>query len=48
LADVTRMFYEDYGAIPIIHMPLNYGLAAELQWEPRLDGFILLKEMKLT
>ncbi len=47
LADVTRMYYEDYGSIPIIHMPLNYGLAAELTWEPRLDGFILLKEMKL-
>lgn len=48
LADVTRMFYEDYGAIPIIHMPLNYGLAANVEWKPRLDGFILLKEMKLT
>ena len=47
LADVTRMYYEDYGSIPVIHMPLNYGLAAELTWEPRLDGFILLKEMKL-
>ena len=47
LAEVTRMYYEDYGSIPIIHMPLNYGLAAELTWEPRLDGFILLKEMKL-
>jgi peptide/nickel transport system substrate-binding protein len=48
LADVTRMYYEDYGSIPIIHMPLNYGLAAELTWEPRLDGFILLKEMSLS
>jgi peptide/nickel transport system substrate-binding protein len=48
LAEVTRMFYEDYGAIPVIHMPLNYGLAANLTWEPRLDGFMLLKEMSLT
>jgi peptide/nickel transport system substrate-binding protein len=48
LADVTRMYYEDFGSIPIIHMPLNYGLAAELTWEPRLDGFILLKEMSLS
>jgi len=48
LAEVTRMYYEDYGAIPIIHMPLNYGLAETLEWEPRLDGFILLKEMRLT
>lgn len=47
LADVTRMYYEDYGSIPIIHMPLNYGLAAELHWTPRLDGFMLVKEMTL-
>lgn len=43
--EITRMFYEDYAAIPVIHMPLFYGLAANLVWEPRLDGFMLLKEM---
>jgi peptide/nickel transport system substrate-binding protein len=48
LEEVTAMYYEDYGAIPIIHMPLNYGLAANLEWLPRLDGFVLLKEMKYT
>jgi peptide/nickel transport system substrate-binding protein len=48
LEEVTRMYYEDYGAIPIIHMPLNYGLAANLEWTPRLDGFVLVKEMKYT
>jgi hypothetical protein len=34
--------------VPVIYMPLNYGLAAELQWAPRLDAFMLLKEMTLT
>jgi peptide/nickel transport system substrate-binding protein len=48
LQEVTRMYYEDYGSIPIIHMPLNYGLADTLTWTPRLDGFMLLKEMKLS
>lgn len=48
LEAVTAMYYEDYGAIPIIHMPLNYGLAANLEWTPRLDGFVLVKEMKYT
>jgi peptide/nickel transport system substrate-binding protein len=48
LAEVTRMYYEDYGAIPILHMPLNYGLAANLEWTPRLDGFVLIKEMRYT
>src|SRR5680860_1554735 len=48
LAAVTQMYYEDFGAIPIIHMPLNYGLTDTVAWTPRLDGFILLKEMELT
>ncbi len=48
LQEVTRMYYEDYGAIPVIHMPLNYGLSEDLQWQPRLDGFMLIKEMKLA
>ena len=48
LQEVTRMYYEDYGSIPIIHMPLNYGLAANLEWTPRLDGFMLIKEMRLA
>jgi peptide/nickel transport system substrate-binding protein len=48
LQEVTKIFYEDYGAIPIIHMPLNYGLAENLEWEPRLDGFMLLKGLKLA
>lgn len=43
--EVTRVFYEDYAAVPIIHMPLFYGLAANLNWEPRLDAFMLVKEM---
>ncbi|CAA9553647.1 MAG: ABC transporter, substrate-binding protein (cluster 5, nickel/peptides/opines) [uncultured Thermomicrobiales bacterium] len=48
LAEVTRMYYEDYGSIPILHMPLNYGLAANLEWTPRLDGFMLVKEMSYS
>lgn len=48
LQEVTRMYYEDYGSIPVIHMPLNYGLAEGVEWQPRLDGFILLKEMQLS
>jgi peptide/nickel transport system substrate-binding protein len=45
---VQQMFYDAYAAVPVIHMPLNYGLAANLQWTPRLDAFMLLKEMTLT
>ena len=48
LQAVTKMFYDNYGAVPVMHMDLNYGLSKSLQWKPRLDGFMLLKEMKLT
>ena len=48
LAAVTKMYYDAYASVPVIHMPLNYGLAANLEWEPRLDAFMLLKEMTLT
>ena len=45
---ITKMFYDDYAAVPIIHMPLFYGLAANLNWEPRLDAFMLIKEMSYS
>jgi peptide/nickel transport system substrate-binding protein len=47
-AEVTKMYYDDYAAIPIIHMPLFYGLAENLTWTPRLDAFMLIKEMTLA
>jgi peptide/nickel transport system substrate-binding protein len=48
LAEVTKMYYDAYASVPVIHMPLNYGLAAELTWKPRLDAFMLMKEMTLA
>jgi ABC-type transport system substrate-binding protein len=45
---ITKMFYDDYAAVPIIHMPLFYGLAENLNWEPRLDAFMLVKEMSYS
>lgn len=48
LAAVTKLFYDGYGTVPVIYMPLNYGLAAGLTWTPRLDAFMLLKEMTLA
>lgn len=48
LAAVTKMYYDAYASVPVIYMPLNYGLSEDLQWEPRLDAFMLLKEMSFT
>ncbi len=47
LRAVTKMFYDDYGAVPVIHMDLNFGLSKTFVWKARLDGFMLVKEMKL-
>ena len=48
LAVVQKMYYDAYASVPVIHMPLNYGLSGNLQWTPRLDAFMLLKEMTLS
>jgi peptide/nickel transport system substrate-binding protein len=48
LAETTAAFMERIPVIPIVHLPLFYGLAADLNWEPRLDGFMLVKEMSYS
>ncbi len=48
LAATTAAFMEQIPVIPIVHLPLFYGLAADLNWAPRLDGFMLVKEMSYT
>jgi peptide/nickel transport system substrate-binding protein len=48
LAAVTEAFMAQIPVIPIVHLPLFYGLATDLVWEPRLDGFMLVKEMSYS
>ena len=48
LAEVTAAYMEHIPVIPIVHLPFFYGLAANLNWTPRLDGFMLVKEMSYT
>jgi hypothetical protein len=48
LAEVTAAYMKEIPVIPIVHLPLFYGLAADLSWKPRLDGFMLVKEMSVT
>lgn len=45
LQGVTHILYDKYGLIPIVHLELNYGAAREIDWQPRLDAFMLVKEM---
>jgi peptide/nickel transport system substrate-binding protein len=48
LAATTAAFMEQIPVVPIVHLPFFYGVAADLNWEPRLDAFMLVKEMSYT
>jgi peptide/nickel transport system substrate-binding protein len=48
LAATTAAFMERIPVIPIVHLPFFYGVAADLNWQPRLDAFMLVKEMSYT
>jgi peptide/nickel transport system substrate-binding protein len=48
LAEVTAAFMERIPVIPIVHLPFFYGVAADLNWKPRLDAFMLVMEMSYT
>jgi len=48
LQAITQTFYDAYAAIPVIHMDLIHGASKRLQWTPRIDGFLLVKEMGLS
>ena len=48
LAATTAAFMEHIPVIPIVHLPFFYGVAADLNWQPRLDAFMLVKEMSYT
>ncbi|MDQ3226507.1 MAG: ABC transporter substrate-binding protein [Chloroflexota bacterium] len=48
LAATTAAFMAEIPVIPIVHLPFFYGLAADLNWAPRLDGFMLVKEMSYS
>ncbi len=48
LAATTGEYMAHIPVIPIVHLPFFYGLAADLVWEPRLDGFMLVKEMSYS
>jgi peptide/nickel transport system substrate-binding protein len=47
-AEITRVFQEGFSVIPIVHLAFFYGTTEDLVWEPRLDGFMLVKEMAYT
>lgn len=48
LQEIAAILLEEMAIVPIGHPNVRYGMADRLDWEHRLDGFILLKEMTLN
>jgi peptide/nickel transport system substrate-binding protein len=43
--EIGAILYEDVPFVPIEHRVINYGMVEDLVWTPRLDRFMLVKEM---
>jgi peptide/nickel transport system substrate-binding protein len=47
LAEIAEYVYEQVPVVPVGQPAFNFGLSDRIEWKPRFDGFILLKEMSL-
>ena len=45
--DIAKYIHDQYYTIPIGHPNFYYGVSAKVDWKPRLDAFVMVKEMKL-
>jgi len=48
LQQIDDYTYQQVPIVPIGQPNFFYGIAQNLSWSPRLDGFLLIKEMKLS
>lgn len=47
-AQVTKKANEHYYLVPLLNMQDIYGFSQRLEWAPRVDAKLLVKEMKVT
>jgi len=47
LQEIAAFIYNDYGIVPVGQPSFFFGLGDRIEWAPRADGFILLKEISL-
>lgn len=45
--EAVKLYRDDAGALFLVNVENIYGLSERLQWQPRLDGKILFKEMSV-
>jgi peptide/nickel transport system substrate-binding protein len=43
-----QITYDEAPVVPLVNLEDIYGLSERLQWEPRLDGKMLVHEMSLA
>jgi peptide/nickel transport system substrate-binding protein len=48
LEKIDDYMHQEVPVVPIGQPNFFYGISANLDWHPRLDGFLLVKEMKLS
>jgi peptide/nickel transport system substrate-binding protein len=48
LAAIAAFVYDDVAVIPVGQPLFYFGMSAKINWTPRMDGFILLKEISFN
>lgn len=48
LQDIAKYVYDKTVTVPVGQPKFFFGLAKNLQWKPRIDGFVLVKEMTIS
>ncbi|BCB78251.1 ABC transporter substrate-binding protein [Phytohabitans flavus] len=48
LQNIAKYVYDRYITVPVGQPNFYFGLATGIDWKPRLDGFLLVKEMKVS
>lgn len=47
-AEVTKKAYDDAYLLPLLNLEDIYGFSSRLDWKPRIDAKLLVKEMKVS
>ena len=46
--EIWKVVYDDVAVIPMVHVGISYAFSKKLTWNPRIDGFILVKDVTLA
>ena len=46
--EITKKAYDDNYLSPLLNVQDVYGISARVEWQPRVDAKLIVKEMKVT